>query len=68
MLPATSLLFAGTLERSAAGYDDDRYVHNVEQLIAEVKKNAQPPVPQAAPTAEQQLKQVWDAIPVQPEI
>ena len=49
------------------GYDDYRYVYTLEQLIAEAKKSSRPPVQQAAQTAEQELKQVWDAIRVQPK-
>jgi len=47
------------------GYDDYRYIHTLEQLIAEAKKSAKPAALEAAAKAEQELKSIWDAIRVQ---
>ena len=47
------------------GYDDYRYIHTLEQSIAEAKKSGKPAALEAAAKAEQELKSVWDAIRVQ---
>jgi hypothetical protein len=47
------------------GYDDYRYIHTLEQLIAEAKKRGKPMAQETATKAERELKFVWDAIRVQ---
>ena len=49
------------------GYDDYRYIHTLESLIAEAKASAKPAAREAATTAERELKSAWDAIRVQPK-
>jgi hypothetical protein len=49
------------------GFDDYRYVYTLDQLIAEAGKSSRPRVQQARRTAEQELRQVWDAVRVQPK-
>jgi hypothetical protein len=46
------------------GYDDYRYIHTLERLIAEAKAKGGTAA-QAAPAAEKELRSVWDAIRVQ---
>jgi hypothetical protein len=47
------------------GYDDYRYLHTLERLIAEAKKIGKPAAREAAVKTECELKSVWDAIRVQ---
>jgi len=47
------------------GYDDYRYIHTLEQIIARAKKIGKPATMEAAAKAEKELKFVWDAIRVQ---
>lgn len=47
------------------GYDDYRYIHTLEQLIAEAKKSGKPAAQDAATKAERELKFAWDSIRVQ---
>lgn len=49
------------------GYTDYRYLHTLEQLIAEAKRVATPAASQAVAHAEAELRYVWDAIRVQPK-
>ncbi|MDO8543065.1 MAG: hypothetical protein Q7S40_21680 [Opitutaceae bacterium] len=50
-----------------AGYNDYRYVYTLEQLIAEAKRSGKPAAQEAAKAAEQELRNVWNAIRVQPK-
>lgn len=47
------------------GYNDYRYIHTLEQVIAEAKKSPNRAAQEAAATAEEELRFVWNAIRVQ---
>lgn len=47
------------------GYDDYRYIHTLETLIAEARKSGKPSAKALADTADQDLKSIWSAIRVQ---
>ncbi len=49
------------------GWTDYRYVHTLEQLIAEAKRRATSAALTAAATAGGELRFIWDAIRVQPK-
>jgi hypothetical protein len=49
------------------GHTDYRYVHTLQQLIAEAKQRAHPAATAAAAKAEAELAYIWNAIRVQPK-
>jgi hypothetical protein len=65
--PDGSPLPVALWEAYREGYTDYRYVHTLEQLVAEARRRDTPAAHQAADRAEAELRFVWNSIRVQPK-